>query len=132
MAAVCPPHRWRIEEQNGTPIVRGVCKNCGAERDYRASEDDMPSWNARPTLEESYGKRVRRKRAQGDHSGHLYVRCEKCGRSFLSGRGMTVHQKQGVCDRPPTHFCSCGRGFQTSASLRRHQTMSDPPHRSAA
>ena len=31
-------HRWRIEEQNGTPHVRGVCA-CGAERDFRSSDD---------------------------------------------------------------------------------------------
>jgi len=26
-------HRWRIETPNG-PLVRGVCRECGAERDF--------------------------------------------------------------------------------------------------
>lgn len=33
-------HRWRIESPNGTPIVSGTCKHCGAVREFRASEGD--------------------------------------------------------------------------------------------
>ena len=27
-------HRWRIEEADG-PVSRGICKSCGAERDFK-------------------------------------------------------------------------------------------------
>lgn len=31
--ADCPPHHWRIETPHG-PVSRGVCRLCGATREY--------------------------------------------------------------------------------------------------
>ena len=33
-------HRWRIEEPNG-PVSRGVCKDCGAEKQFKNWLSDM-------------------------------------------------------------------------------------------
>ena len=34
-------HRIRIEEQNGTPVVAGVCSRCGWSRQYASSEESI-------------------------------------------------------------------------------------------
>ena len=36
-------HHWKIEEQNGTPNVQGVCKKCNATHSFRAGEPEA-SW----------------------------------------------------------------------------------------
>lgn len=37
MSAGCA-HRWRIEEPNGQALLIGVCRACGARRQFQASE----------------------------------------------------------------------------------------------
>ena len=37
----CPPHRYRISEPDGGKTCVGVCRGCGAEREYWAGEQEM-------------------------------------------------------------------------------------------
>ena len=35
-------HRWRLEECNGSPVLMGTCRYCGATREFRASYNEEP------------------------------------------------------------------------------------------
>lgn len=37
------PHHWLIPEPNGSRYLTGVCKTCGAEREYKAADDGEPT-----------------------------------------------------------------------------------------
>lgn len=41
-------HRWRIEPPAG-PTSRGVCRLCGAEREFRNSFPDVSGWESGAT-----------------------------------------------------------------------------------
>ncbi len=36
-------HKWRLEEPNGTAMVSGLCRYCGATREFRAGYDEEPT-----------------------------------------------------------------------------------------
>src|SRR5512146_2256732 len=44
------PHWWKLESPHGTPTVHGVCKRCGAERDYPTAETTQGSPNQMPWI----------------------------------------------------------------------------------
>jgi hypothetical protein len=45
------PHHWRIEEPHG-PTSHGVCRHCGAERDFENGwvMDLRPAWKDEPAV----------------------------------------------------------------------------------
>ena len=40
----CPHLHWRIDPPNGNPLLRGTCRDCGAERTWPAAPNEK-SWN---------------------------------------------------------------------------------------
>lgn len=40
MNPACPPHHWMLPPPNGTRMIVGRCKFCGARRDHLAYQED--------------------------------------------------------------------------------------------
>lgn len=111
----CPPHRYRIAEPDGSPMLPATCQHCGHSRMFGASDEAVAEMANRPyTWDGAMTVKSRRHRPDGDD-----VRtCEVCGRVFASVPGRISHERNCAAGKLKCPLCGGEKVTATSKRCR--------------